>query len=413
MIGSTLQQARQRQNLSLGALSLKSGISKATLSRWEAGKSRPYAPELATVLEALQIPEATRRQCFQQLGTSQAERYLSQTTSEGAPLPISGGELLRALRQRAGLAQTDAARAVGVTQAMLSRWENNDCWPDDEKLSRLCTALGTTSGEREGLTTHGWCNHEELPRDKDALDAASFQLGVAAHYFEHDLYYLALGSRYGNLYKNNQIDRTEALGIWGHFGSYLAWHERMDDAYRMAAPVVENLKNSPRTLSKGQVFAVSAMALSSATLASPQKALEMLLAFEDRISATSRSNWYDDLSIIARKAGQIDRACHYHEKSIEVSQSEAIQVYARLRYAEKLCLDGHPAEALAQAHRCRINTWNPHAVIHHKLVYGGALALLGDRAEADSTLSQARQRLQETPFPGLNDFSRQLQTLTA
>ena len=162
----------------------------------------------------------------------------------------------------------------------------------------------------------------------------------------------------------------------------------------------------------GIVFApvaLSATGQSMARLSSPQIALEMLLAFNDRIGPRYRADWYDDLSDIAQKAGQIDRACHYQEKSIEAATNEAIQTYFRLRYAEQLCLYRRPHEALVQARQCRINTWNSHAVIHHELVCGGAAGLLGETDEAASTLARAHQHLQETPYPGLNQFSNQLQ----
>jgi transcriptional regulator with XRE-family HTH domain len=259
MIAFVIQEARRHQKLSLDTLAKQAGVSKATLSRWETGKARPYAPELARVLKFLAIPEAVQRQCFQQLGTSQAERYLTKTTAESASLPISGGELLRALRNRARLPQRDAAVKIGVSQGLLSRWEGNDCWPDSETLARYCAALGATQGEQYGLIAHAWKCHDELPRDKDALDRARRELSILPHHFEHDLLYLALGSRYQSLYKASQIGVTDMLEIWGYFGSYLAWHHREDEAYRLTLPVFEEMKASHHPLSGGQHFALGAM----------------------------------------------------------------------------------------------------------------------------------------------------------
>jgi transcriptional regulator with XRE-family HTH domain len=403
-----IQQARQERQLSLGALALKSGVSKATLSRWEAGKARPCAPELLKVLEVLSVSEATSRQCLQQLGTPQAERYLAQTISEEQKLPISGGELLRALRIRTARSQADTARAVGVTQALLSRWENNDCWPDSERLHALCFALRATQSELQGLTTRAWQQHDELPLDKDPLDLARRNLSILPHNVEHDLFYLAMGSRYQSLYKTNQIGKTDMLSIWGYFGSYLAWHHRLDEAYQMAVPVFEDMKGSHRVLLDGQLFALFAMSSALTRIATPQKGLEMMAAFEARIAPNDLPCWYDDLAEFAWKAGQQERAHFYHQKSIQTCPNYHIERYVRLRYAEQLCLHKNPREALNQALLCTVDPWNSHTVIHYKLVYGGALGLLGESGEASATLSQARQLLQMTPYPGLTDFYNKL-----
>ena len=135
MISSVIQEARQCQGLTLGALANKVGINKSTLSRWETGKTRPCAPELARVLEILDIPETMCRQCFQQVGTPRTDRYLVRDAAEQARLPVSGGELLRALRVRASYSQADAARRVAVTQ-------QRDVGQDHDRIRQSCTFGG-------------------------------------------------------------------------------------------------------------------------------------------------------------------------------------------------------------------------------------------------------------------------------
>ena len=409
MIASIIQQARQERQLSLGALALRSGVSKATLSRWEAGKARPNAPELLKVLDVLNVPESLCRQCLQQLGTPQAERYLAQTISEEQKLPVSGGELLKALRMRAARSQADTARAVGVTQALLSRWENNDCWPDSERLHSLCLTLGATESELQGLMTRAWQQHDELPMDKDALDLARRELAISSHNFEHDLFYLAIGSRYQSLYKANQISRTDMLATWGYFGGYLTWHHRLGKAYQIAAPVFEDITSSHQVLSDGQLFALFAISSALAKIATPQKALETMEAFEARIAPNDLPIWYDDLAEFAWKAGQHARAHLYHQRSIQTCPNHSIECYVRLRYAEHLCLRGNPEEALRQANLCKVDPWNTHAVPHYHLICGGALALLGDQADAGRHLYLAQQQLQIKTYPGLVEFSNKLQ----
>lgn len=55
------------------------------------------------------------------------------------------GEALETARRAHGLTQEQLAAAAGVTQAALSRYENDQRDPDDEVLGRLAGALGVTS----------------------------------------------------------------------------------------------------------------------------------------------------------------------------------------------------------------------------------------------------------------------------
>jgi DNA-binding XRE family transcriptional regulator len=57
------------------------------------------------------------------------------------------------MRQRKGWTQTEAARAVGVRQAQVARWERGDTWPDNERLHALCWHLGARPEEAAALTS--------------------------------------------------------------------------------------------------------------------------------------------------------------------------------------------------------------------------------------------------------------------
>ncbi|MFI0742521.1 helix-turn-helix transcriptional regulator [Streptomyces sp. NPDC021100] len=52
------------------------------------------------------------------------------------------GNRIRVLRVEARLKQSDVARAVGVSDAAIGRWENGKVLPDPEKLPALAKALG-------------------------------------------------------------------------------------------------------------------------------------------------------------------------------------------------------------------------------------------------------------------------------
>lgn len=70
------------------------------------------------------------------------------------------------MRGRRGLTQAEAARAAGVSQGRLARWEQSEDWPASERLHRLCFALGARPEETAALTGGcgallGWDEGEE------------------------------------------------------------------------------------------------------------------------------------------------------------------------------------------------------------------------------------------------------------
>ncbi len=46
---------------------------------------------------------------------------------------------LKALRVNAELSQTDAAKAIGITERTLQNWENYNTFPDALQLLRICS----------------------------------------------------------------------------------------------------------------------------------------------------------------------------------------------------------------------------------------------------------------------------------
>lgn len=51
---------------------------------------------------------------------------------------------IKELRKRAGMNQTELAKAVGVTQGIVSMWENGLISPNSDKLPALAKALRCT-----------------------------------------------------------------------------------------------------------------------------------------------------------------------------------------------------------------------------------------------------------------------------
>jgi transcriptional regulator with XRE-family HTH domain len=131
----------------------RAGVNVSTVSRWEAGKTVPNAPELTAVLNALEVGRTTRRTLLETINAPRALRQLRQ--AEASAIPPLFGDLLWAMRKRRGWTQAQTARLVGVTQAQIVRWEQGDAWPSDEKMHALCWALKALPEEVAALTCSG------------------------------------------------------------------------------------------------------------------------------------------------------------------------------------------------------------------------------------------------------------------
>lgn len=62
-LGGLLRALRTARQMSLGQTAQRAGLSKGTLSNWEAGRFQPRLPELSAVLAALEASEERARAC--------------------------------------------------------------------------------------------------------------------------------------------------------------------------------------------------------------------------------------------------------------------------------------------------------------------------------------------------------------
>lgn len=150
--GDEIQRLRVARGLSLRGLAQQAGVSAAALSRWEAGKRTPSIPELEAVLTALDVPDQQRRAILSRIDAPRAVQRLRELTETSVDAYNGGGELLWAMRQRKGWTQAQTAKAAGVTQAQVARWERGDAWPGTEDLLRLCGCLDAHAEETAALT---------------------------------------------------------------------------------------------------------------------------------------------------------------------------------------------------------------------------------------------------------------------
>ena len=69
------------------------------------------------------------------------------TGARGAARPARYLSGLKPMRKKAGLTQTELARATGATRQSILQWETGDYWPSASWLPKLARACGCSIEE--------------------------------------------------------------------------------------------------------------------------------------------------------------------------------------------------------------------------------------------------------------------------
>ena len=176
-LGEDLRALRVARRLSLGAAAIRAGLSKSALMGWEAGRSRPRGPGFARLLDVLEAEPRPRARLLHAADPQHARIELA-NTALGAPVDV--GAVIRAMRGRRGMTQAELARAAGVTQATVARWESGDAIPSGENLHASAFALGASPEEAVALACAQGVPSGRLP-DAPFGSLHAMNLGIGPH----------------------------------------------------------------------------------------------------------------------------------------------------------------------------------------------------------------------------------------
>ena len=241
-----LRQLRQRRRLTLGQLALRSGVNKATLSRWESGTHAPRIPELSRTLEALGASPSERASCLRLLEVPRA--VLAERSQPTTATRLSLGDFLFGLRQRCGKTQEEVARETGVSRSLYIQWETDASRPTGELLHRVAFALGASGEEAVSLTTTTYAK-QPLERSREAL----FQRYTETMEWDlsHETYKLflfALLANVGYLVRVGTADISDLAVIVAKFGNCAElWYDDIPlrDAYHQRALALADRSHQP------------------------------------------------------------------------------------------------------------------------------------------------------------------------
>ena len=421
-LGDTLRSRRKAHGLTIEALAARSGIHRTTISRWEREKSVPFSHELNAVLGVLNLSHKERQVLYR---TVEAPRALHIAgAGETATLPISSGELLRALRQRAHVPQRAVARAANVAQNLVVKWEQGECWPSSSQLQIFCFVVGATEDELVFLTTRAWRYIDPLPLDKDALDDVLSNMGDDTTIAPMGKY-LVIAARYHDLYRADKISDVEATSIYGSYAHYLACGlKRLKEAGKIVAPVLAGLGRSRGKLTSGQIAAIDCQVECGDTppnndLNYPMKRhlskqgernLAMLDALSSRYPSHLKALHNCQIARTWERAGNVAMGETYYKHSVNAAVSEEQATHRSYAHVEFLCRQGRFQEAASHLHPASAWSWETRPLVHIKnwCNYAEVLAGLGDFDAAKRYLAKAAALARQPNLKGCyqSDFLR-------
>lgn len=399
--GEYLHRLRQRRRLTLGQIALQSGVSKATLSRWEKGIHLPRRSELVGVLDALNLSSQERVAALRLL---EVPRAIHLERESAADLHLSLGDVLYALRQRSGKTQEEAAHAVNVSRSLYRQWENDDSRPSDAQLHSLGFALGASVEETVQLTTRILTqvpverNREALLAHYDQTDLCGIESSAAV-----SLFLLTLLAGFKNLLRQDRADFGDLGLILAAQGSEAYY--RYDDRYRahlLYRQAYSMALHAQLPLHAHLARAVRALLPPGAgTALKPERnAIEKALAWRPKFANRAGEAYLLSIVACAMADENADHALQLGATYYALVAGSPNEAPYRLRdQANLLVRCGRPAEALTT-----LVNFQPIDRFREGLKYldmGRALVALKSWSEANLCVIKARQALENTEQAGI------------
>jgi transcriptional regulator with XRE-family HTH domain len=407
-LGSHLRQMRTARSLSLRRLAEHAALAPSTLSRWEEGRTLPRLPEMDAVLNALNATPAQRAQALALLNAPRAVVRVRQAVEKQTPEFVEvaghapgGGDLLRAMRLRAGRTLAEAARAAGVSVAALSAWERGEKWPASERLHTLCFALQAREEELAALT----CGRFSLAPRAEAITEEDIHSTIQyltvwpmpPHKLAlEDLGFLTLAAQAWSLAAKRESGQHALAGVYAHYANFLYMQRRFAECERAALRALDILPKTGGQDSMGaraalRVAEVAALEASPRGVARAGETLRMWLPY----APLPFQAWMlSDMGKFESLRGHKEEAVRLGQEAVrlEIKRGNPVDLlFRRLDLARLLVEAGRPAEALQQLPDETDTDMGRHPAF--PLARAQAYHALRDAAARDS-LAEAQVRLE-------------------
>jgi transcriptional regulator with XRE-family HTH domain len=400
--GELLKTWRKQKKLSYKDLSMLSGVSGATLARWESGRTQPRMAEMDAVLNSLQVPAAQREQALALLETPRAVQRLRETAGAGPPV---SGDLLRAMRLRRGWTQQETAQRAGIAQGTLARWERSLDWPSAERLHTLCYVLEAHEDELLALLRGQFVSTAPLETAPDP-DEVRAQVTQAMFYSPlADLEFLGLEAQLWQVSRRHEGAQLQLSHAVGFHARYLAIHQRFEEAAHYVERT-QQLASSGYRDDLGWSAAVMAASRVAASGGQPlhlKRAINILHNWVDRAPIAENRGYQawiiSEVALYMLRMGHGETALLQSKRAIRIgSSTEGVEGWWRRGDHAKILLQtGRYDEALDECSDCLSHVHPIQEGVHFRLTGVEALLALSRFAEAADWLRRIYEIIDEYP----------------
>lgn len=429
LVGTLLWEMRSAANLTLGKLAQQAGVSKAALSRWEAGLCQPRVSELEAVLDALNASPAQRALALARIDAPRALRQLRHSPAPDSPgSPLTAGDLLRAMRGRSGWTQEQVAERLGVSGAAVARWELGERLPDAQQMQALCYALGAREEEIIALTSGRF---REAPVEAEPTDWEEKEAELFFHIEAirenrvgglEDLHYIQLDREIWQWALREPAARLLLAQLRVYHAHYHRLHQRWELSRTMAQQAQQTLLNAPQPDSEKDLFIRLRLAIVQAATAvhggvrpAPERGIRLLSPWVERSHTLPvfQAWLLSDIAKYLSLTGKHEEALALIEKACRlVTDNFPLELYLR-RYdhSQLLLRAGRAQETLRVLPDHRNRAGSPEAV-EVLLLQAEALRRLDCLTEAQDCLERAHTLIEEQDMklhrPKAQALARQL-----
>ena len=194
------------------------------MGNWEKGRRTPRGEPLGRLLDALDAPARLRSRLLALADPAFARVELD---LDLLGTPPHSGAILRALRLRSGIGQTELACRLGVAQSTVAWWESGDDAPDRHALQDALFAVGASVEEAALaiVATPGGSPSDLLERSRHSGLAPHALQEAQSLDLERDLWWTAT------------LDPSVDILLARSMTYRVQWYV-MEERYREAAPLV-------------------------------------------------------------------------------------------------------------------------------------------------------------------------------
>lgn len=386
------KQARMRGTV----LAERSGVNRSTLWRWERGQVLPRETELRAVLRVLKATATQQKAVWAALAMARQAAAMVVGGRRKMLSDATRGDLLRAMRMRAGLSQADAAARVDVAGTTLLRWEKMERWPGGEQIQQLCYLYGANEAEYVALT----CG--ELPDDAPSLANSNdwrrlyetlfpFE-AQTSHYALYDLHYHMLLERIADAFSADAARGVEAdLRI--RYAEYLLFQGRFAEA-RLLLARAERLLTSDDAPRHAHSLILRAQDARKGGLRARAQCVPLLrqaVVLSERASVTVRTHAESELAMELSSVGNTDEGIALSRRSLQRAESSGDLLTWKMRLRDNIgnLLASGQGEAALNA-LPNFPTDTPLFLVQKWLTQAEALLLVGERGAAGEAFRTAR-----------------------